>query len=97
MFGYRLIHKEVLDALLARGAPSAPVATVTTSTGAPVTVGPLMAHAPDPLPTEVVEAISVWGQRDTGRLYGIAQQLLDAGMDPRDVALRMAEGEPVYD
>ena len=107
MFGYRLIHKDVLAWLMARAdgvdIPSSEPSSVTWTSGPAVSVRPSPRAVPledaagEVLPVEVVQAVAGWEPGEQARLTGLARDLLDSGMAPKQVAHVIAAGEPVTD
>lgn len=108
MFGYRLIHKDVLDALL-RQAELRPASNVTASgVAGAVSVSVPVSSASGPgatvtaasvqpdLPPPVADAVARWGVYG-GAASGEAARLLARGVDPDRVAWIIANGERVDD
>lgn len=106
MFGYKLVPAKLLDYLLdnatrcpCQAAPSPVGVTVThgsaitTATVPPATSGAV----PEPLlPPEVAAAVVVWKGAEA-QVSAQAREWLEAGMSPREVARRVAQGDPVDD
>lgn len=90
MFGYRLVHKDVLDVLL-RGvrAESRPVTVADT----PVPVAPIAAAEGYEWDDRITAAIEVWPESERARLWAEAQELLERGGNVSAVAEALRYGD----
>lgn len=101
MFGYRLVHKDVLAHLMR------PSVAVGGATSWATTPGVSVAPAPRPvsehvtLPKPVEEALeratAVWGQSNAPALTALAAEMLAEGQEPDIVAQRLMDGDEVVD
>ena len=104
MFGYRLVHKDILNALLARVNPPA-VVTASVGGGVVMPTSSATAHsafvhaepAAPTLPPDVEDAVSAWDRWSQPMARQQALDWLAAGIDPAEVARRVAQGESVED
>jgi len=109
MFGYRIIHKDVLAALLADRTPTPVVSGGTYVTSRPhATTGVRVAHVgtvtvsdtppqlPPQLPPKVADAVASWGVYG-GAAGAEATRLMADGIPAEKVAAMIAHGVPADD
>lgn len=104
MFGYRIIHKDVLAALLADRTPTPVVSGGTYVTSQPNPTGGRIAHVgtvtvsdtPPQLPPKVADAVASWGVYG-GAAGAEATRLMADGIPAEKVAAMIAHGVPADD
>lgn len=101
MFGYRLIHRDVLAHLLraaeSADRPTLPLTQTTTRYAIRPETNPSAGIVPeaDPLPAVVVAALNEWSPEVRGTSSTWAAAMLASGASPEFVAAQIRDGDPV--